>query len=126
MSRIRSRDTIPERKVRSLLHRRGFRFRKNVKSLPGAPDIVLRKFRAVVFVHGCFWHQHKGCKRATMPKENAHYWEPKLKGNVERDFRNKQRLEELGWKVFIVWECETSDLEALSEAIRNARRVSSK
>jgi len=113
MSRIRSRDTAPEIFVRSLLHRLGFRFRKNVKALPGKPDIVLPKHRIAIFVHGCFWHQHPKCKRSTVPRTNMEYWIPKLRGNVDRDKQHKKKLEEIGWKTCIVWECEIKNPDRL-------------
>lgn len=106
MSRIRSKDTTPEILVRSYLFSKGLRFRKNDKRYPGSPDIVLPKYKTMVFVHGCFWHLHDGCKYAIMPKSNVEFWEKKLYGNKERDERNKKELEELGWKVITVWECE--------------------
>ena len=106
MSRIRSKDTTPEILVRSYLFSKGLRFRKDDKRYPGSPDIVLPKYKTMVFVHGCFWHLHDGCKYAVMPKSNVEFWEKKLYGNKERDERNKKELEELGWKVITVWECE--------------------
>lgn len=106
MSRIRSKDTTPEILVRSYLFSKGLRFRKNDKRYPGSPDIVLPKYKTMVFVHGCFWHLHDGCKYAVMPKSNVEFWEKKLYGNKERDECNKKELEELGWKVITVWECE--------------------
>lgn len=124
MSRIRSRDTKPEIKVRSLLHQLGYRFRKNVSSLPGKPDIVLRKYRTVGFVHCCFWHQHDGCNRSSLPKSNQEYWKPKLAGNVKRDKRHREDLESLGWKVMDVWECETKDLDSLTVRLISEIRVS--
>lgn len=108
MSRIRSKDTIPEMHVRSALHRAGYRFRLHVKDLPGKPDIVLPKHKTVIFVHGCFWHRHKGCSRATTPSTNQEYWQQKFKRNVERDKREQAELKKLGWKVIVVWECEVS------------------
>lgn len=106
MSRIRSKDTKPEILVRSYLFSRGLRFRKNDKRYPGSPDIVLPKYNTVVFVHGCFWHLHEGCRYAVMPKSNVDYWKNKLYRNRERDERNQIELEEMGWTVIIVWECE--------------------
>ena len=106
MSRIRSKDTKPEILVRSYLFSRGLRFRKNDKRYPGSPDIVLPKYKTMVFVHGCFWHLHDGCKYARMPKSNVQYWEKKLYRNRERDEHNQKELEEMGWTVIIVWECE--------------------
>lgn len=113
MSLIRSTNTKPEVFVRSVLHKLGFRFRKNVKTLPGKPDIVLAKYKTVIFVHGCFWHQHEGCRRSTIPKSNIEYWKPKLRRNTERDIQHKSALEEGGWKVFVVWECETKKVHEL-------------
>lgn len=106
MSRIRGKDTKPEIIVRSYLFSRGLRFRKNDRRYPGSPDIVLPKYNTIVFVHGCFWHLHDGCKYATMPKSNVEFWEKKLYGNKERDERNQKKLESMGWRVFTVWECE--------------------
>ena len=122
MSRIRSGDTKPEIVVRSLLHRMGYRFRLHRRDLPGKPDIVLPKHRTVIFVHGCFWHRHRGCKRCTTPSTNQDYWLEKLKGNAERDRKNKRLLKKLGWKVGIVWECETNDLDQLQKMIDRSLR----
>ena len=107
MSRVRSKNTKPELLVRSVLHRMGYRFRVHRKDLPGNPDIVLPKHRTVILVHGCFWHQHPGCKRAKIPEHNADYWEPKLRRNVERDTEAQRLLREQGWRVVVLWECET-------------------
>jgi DNA mismatch endonuclease (patch repair protein) len=106
MSRIRGRNTGPELRLRSLLHRAGFRFRIHAKKLPGRPDIVLPKYRTAIFVHGCFWHRHPGCRNATMPSTRAEFWQEKLDGNVRRDARNQAALEANGWTVITVWECE--------------------
>lgn len=106
MSRIRSTETKPEERVRKYLFLKGFRYRKNDKRLPGKPDIVLPKYRTVIFINGCFWHCHKGCSRANVPKSNLEYWKVKLENNVRRDLEEYQRLAELGWKVLVVWECE--------------------
>ena len=106
MSRIRGKDTKPEILVRSYLFSRGLRFRKNDRRYPGSPDIVLPKYRTIVFVHGCFWHLHEGCKHAKIPKSNVEYWKNKLYKNRERDERNQKELEAMGWKVITVWECE--------------------
>lgn len=105
MSHIRSKGTKPEEQVQKYLFSKGFRYRKNVKKLPGCPDIVLPKYRAVIFVHGCFWHKHD-CPRFVWPSSNKEYWIPKINRNVERDYTNKNKLESLGWRVLIVWECE--------------------
>lgn len=106
MSAIRGKNTGPEVFVRKMLHGQGFRFRLNVKDLPGKPDIVLPKYHMVIFVHGCFWHQHFGCKYAVMPKSNGDFWRKKLEGNVARDIKNIASLEALGWNNIVVWECE--------------------
>ena len=108
MSGIRGKDTKPELLVRKYLHARGLRFRLHVKDLPGKPDVVFPKYRAVVFVHGCFWHHHAGCKYATMPSSRADFWANKLSDNVARDQYQFAALEGLGWRVLVVWECELS------------------
>lgn len=108
MSRIRGADTSIEVKVRRALFKEGFRFRKNVKSLPGKPDIVLPKYKTVIFVHGCFWHRHPGCKDASMPKTRVEFWKEKFARNIENDIRNKECLENMGWQVIIIWECEVN------------------
>jgi len=106
MSRVRGRDTGPERIVRSMLHRLGFRYRLHDPGLPGRPDLVLPKYRAVVFVHGCFWHRHRGCRRAATPKTNTQFWRRKFQKNRMRDERNRRKLSALGWKVVLIWECQ--------------------
>lgn len=106
MAGIRGKDTKPELIVRKYLHSRGFRYRLHVKELPGKPDIVLSKYRAVVFVHGCFWHQHQGCKYATKPKTQREFWNNKLSENIKRDGYSLEALKGLGWRVFVIWECE--------------------
>lgn len=123
MSRIRSKNNAPEEKVRKFLFSKGFRYRKNDKKLPGCPDIVLPKYKTVIFVNGCFWHKHN-CKRFVWPASNKEYWKKKILRNVERDEANTKVLKELGWKVLVVWECElkkaTIDkrLEILADEIR--------
>ena len=120
MSRVRSRNTKPELQVRSLLHRMGYRFRLHRSDLPGKPDIVLPMYRTVIFVHGCFWHQHPGCKKATIPRTNREFWEAKLNRNVERDREVRQKLQDLGWNVIAVWGCETKgDLELLMDRLHH-------
>ncbi len=104
MAAIRGKDTGPEMLLRRGLHSLGFRYCLHVKKLPGSPDLVLTRYKAVIFVNGCFWHLH-GCRRSTMPKERRQFWETKLKGNKERDERNVRSLLESGWRVLIVWEC---------------------
>ena len=105
MSHIRSTNSKPEETVRKILFSHGFRYRKNVKTLPGKPDIVLPKYKTVIFVNGCFWHKHN-CPRFVWPSTNTDYWIPKIQRNVERDIANHAELASLGWKVIVVWECE--------------------
>lgn len=124
MSRIRGKDTAPELIVRSLLHRMGFRFRLHRKDLPGRPDITLPKYRTVVFVHGCYWHRHAGCRLAYTPKSNTEFWKKKFAQNVSRDRRNAAALKKLGWNVITVWQCETEDLEALGQRLKKLLEVS--
>jgi DNA mismatch endonuclease (patch repair protein) len=118
MSGIRGRNTRPEMIVRRFLHAQGFRYRLHASDLPGRPDIVLPRRRAVVFVHGCFWHQHLGCRFAYRPKSHEQFWESKLEANVARDARDQRRLKELGWDVCVVWECEMTQ-ERLGQLVRD-------
>lgn len=120
MSRIKGKNTRPERIVRSLLHRMGYRFRLHGKDLPGRPDIVLPKYRAVIFVHGCFWHRHRRCRNCTTPTNNRVFWVKKLEGNVARDRVNARALRKLGWKVVVVWECEVASAEGLKRRLASA------
>jgi DNA mismatch endonuclease (patch repair protein) len=106
MSQIHNNNTKPEEMVRKYLFGQGLRYRKNVKHLPGTPDIVFLKYKTVVFVNGCFWHKHEGCPLFVWPDNNKEFWEKKLKANSARDIRKKQELEKLGWRVLVVWECE--------------------
>ncbi len=117
MSRVKGRNTLPERTVRSLLHGMGYRFRLHRKDLPGVPDIILPKHRKVVFVHGCFWHQHPGCKRASKPTTNTDFWDKKLDLNQERDSRILDELHQAGWQTMVVWECEIKNPERLKEKL---------
>ena len=119
MSQIRAKETAPEVKVRSWLFSHGFRYRKNDSRLPGKPDIVLPKYKTVIFVHGCFWHRH-GCSRSTVPKTNTEFWVKKFARNTERDQKHVRDLGELGWKVITVWECELkkSTFEETMEKVR--------
>lgn len=119
MSRIRDRDTKPEKIVRSLLHRMGYRFRLHRRDLPGSPDIVLPRYHLVVFVHGCFWHRHEGCKYAYVPKSRPEFWKTKFEQNVERDRRVRRELEAEGWRVETVWECETNMPDHLSARLES-------
>jgi DNA mismatch endonuclease (patch repair protein) len=111
MGRIRGKNTKPEMLVRSMLHRCGYRYSLHRKELPGKPDIVLRKYRTLVFVHGCFWHRHKNCKVASMPKSNTAFWQAKFERNVANDKKHRRELKKLGWKVIVVWECELKNPE---------------
>ncbi|MFH1114633.1 MAG: very short patch repair endonuclease [Pseudomonadota bacterium] len=119
MARVKGADTRPEILVRSLVHRMGFRFRLHRRELPGCPDLVLRKHGKVIFVHGCFWHGHQGCRRSGRPSSNMEFWNRKLSGNMERDARNQESLRKDGWKVLVVWECETKDREKLKAILRD-------
>lgn len=105
MSSIRGKNTLPERTLRTILFSRGFRYRLHVRKLPGSPDIVFPKYRALVFVHGCFWHRHDGCRYTTTPRTNGNFWRQKFQGNIERDRRHMDALKALDWRVAIVWEC---------------------
>lgn len=109
MAKVRAKNTRPERTVRSWLHRQGYRFRLHRKDLPGKPDIVLPKYHAVIFVHGCFWHRHQGCRKASTPTTNASMWAEKFRQNMDRDQRKQQELEQLGWRVIVLWQCEIMD-----------------
>lgn len=124
MRAIRSRDTSPERMVRSMLHTRGFRFRLHVRTLPGSPDIVLPKYRAAIFIHGCFWHRHTGCVRASTPKANANFWKQKFLNNVARDRRNLRLLKKQGWRVATIWECALTETERESLTVRISSWIS--
>lgn len=106
MSQIKRANTKPEVLVRKYLFAEGFRYRKDVKDLPGRPDIVLPKYRTVIFINGCFWHMHEGCSKFVWPLSNQEYWEKKLNGNKQRDIKNTEILKQMGWKVIVVWECE--------------------
>ncbi|OGT73931.1 MAG: very short patch repair endonuclease [Gammaproteobacteria bacterium RIFCSPLOWO2_02_FULL_57_10] len=106
MSRIKGKDTKPELLIRSMLHRRGFRFRLHSGQLPGRPDIILPKYKTVIFVHGCYWHRHEGCPYAYTPKSNQEFWLPKLEQTVRRDRLKTLELQQMGWEVLTVWECQ--------------------
>jgi DNA mismatch endonuclease, patch repair protein len=118
MRAIKSKNTSPEIKVRKLLFKMGYRFVLYKKELPGTPDITLPKYKTVIFVNGCFWHRHEGCKRCTLPKTNTEYWNNKFRRTVERDNENYNRLKSLGWEVIIIWECELKDMPFLEKKIR--------
>lgn len=117
MSRIKGKNTKPEIIVRSLLHKAGYRFRIHRKDLPGKPDIVLPKYNTVIFVHGCYWHRHQGCRYAYTPKSRTEFWNEKFAGTVERDIKHRRQLTDMGWKVEVIWECETDNLNNLNEKI---------
>ena len=129
MIRIKGKDTSIEVQVRSWLFSRGFRFRKNDKRYPGKPDIVLPKYKTVIFINGCFWHRHEGCKYATTPKTNREYWEKKFERNVTNDRLHQQQLEDMGWQVIVLWECELlnnkieNTLESLERKILTNCRI---
>lgn len=117
MSRIKAKNTKPEIAVRSLLHKLGYRFRLHVKKLSGTPDIVLPKHRTVIFIHGCFWHQHAGCKLAYRPKSRQDFWTAKFTANIDRHEKACKELEQQGWKVLTIWECETFTSQDIMEII---------
>ena len=122
MSGIQSKNTKPEMLVRRYLHAQGFRYRLHTRELPGSPDLVLPKYRVVIFVHGCFWHRHASCRFATQPSSNIERWETKFQINVERDARNVAALQATGWRVLVVWECELKR-EPLHRLQRLAREI---
>ena len=113
MSKVPQRNTTPEKLVCSYLHRQGFRFRLHRRDLPGSPDIALPKYRTAIFVHGCFWHQHRGCHKSRKPTSNTEYWDEKLSANVVRDRKKITALKKLGWRVIVIWECQTKKPEFL-------------
>ena len=113
MRAVKSKNTSPEKRVRSVAHRLGLRFRLHRKDLPGSPDLLFPKRKVALFVHGCFWHRHENCPRATTPKTNADYWNEKFRRNVERDGETRRKLEKGGWKVLVIWECETKNQESI-------------
>ena len=118
MSLIRGKDSSPELKLRTLVHGMGFRYRLHVKDLPGSPDLVFPARRAVIFMHGCFWHRHPDCKLARMPKSKLNFWKPKLEGNRKRDLANQKKLLEMGWRVQVIWECEMANPEQVSKKVQ--------
>ena len=120
MAAVPSKNSKPELEVRRELHRLGYRFRLHRKDLPGTPDIVLPKYRLCIFVHGCFWHRHAGCKRTTTPASNTAFWRQKFERNQNRDAEARVLLELLGWRVVVIWSCETASEESLDVAIRRA------
>ena len=117
MRRVKGRDTTPELAVRRLVHRLGYRFRLQRKDLPGSPDLAFPSRKKVIFVHGCFWHDHSGCKRARIPQANREYWQRKISRNSERDKESVRQLRMMGWATLVVWECQTHDLEKLAKRL---------
>lgn len=118
MSRIKSRDTTPELAVRKVLYRMGYRYRLHSPAVPGKPDIVLKRFRIAIFVHGCFWHRHSGCKFSYIPKSRVEFWAKKFEENIRRDETVRKQLSELGWKYLTIWECETKSSETIEHLLR--------
>lgn len=123
MRSVGRKNTKPEIAVRKLLHSMGLRFRLHRKDLPGSPDIVLPKYRTAIFVHGCFWHRHEGCRLASTPTTNQDYWLPKFAQNIERDARKRDALIAMGWKVLVVWECETREIEMLRDRLEQLHQI---
>ena len=119
MSAIKSKNTKPEIAVRKILHSMGYRFRLHRKDLPGSPDIVLPKYKIVIFVHGCFWHRHKDCKYSTTPKTRREFWENKFKANLKRDLEIQEKIKNLDWRSVVIWECETRSFDNLRKRIIN-------
>lgn len=117
MKKVRQRDTRPEIVVRRTAHTLGYRFRLHRRDLPGSPDLVFPRHTVAVFVHGCFWHRHPGCRYASTPKNNSEFWNDKFRRNVERDARKESELRDLGWRVLVIWECETRDPEGLGRRL---------
>ena len=124
MRAVKRAHTAPEMIVRQELHALGLRFRLHRRDLPGSPDIVLPRLRTVIFVHGCFWHRHSDCRYATTPKTRQEYWLPKFAANIERDLRKEAQLQALGWRVLLVWECETKQREELTLRLRRELKLS--
>lgn len=120
MSKVRGKDTVPEMRVRRIAHGMGLRFRLHRKDLPGRPDLVFPKHRLAVFVHGCFWHRHPGCARASTPSTRTEFWQAKFEANMERDARQAAALEAGGWRVLVLWECGLKDAAAIEKALRDA------
>lgn len=120
MSRIKSTNTSPEIRVRKILTEFGLRYRLHVKRLPGKPDVIIPKIKTVFFINGCFWHQHKGCKRRSMPRTNIKYWGRKLEGNIQKQKESIKDLRRLGWKTAVIWECQTKNKNKLNKALRRA------
>jgi DNA mismatch endonuclease (patch repair protein) len=118
MSGVRTKHTGPELKVRSVAHRAGFRFALHRRDLPGKPDIVLPRFKAAVFVNGCFWHQHEGCSKSSLPATRKAFWKAKLSRNVARDVENREKLCGAGWRVLVIWECKTRNGDVVADKLK--------
>jgi DNA mismatch endonuclease (patch repair protein) len=118
MSAVKNKNTTPEIRVRKALFAKGFRYKINDKSLPGSPDIVLMKYHTAIFVHGCFWHGHRNCKKATRPTSNVDFWNKKIERNIKRDIKAKRELRKAGWQVIIVWQCKVSNIKSLHETVK--------
>ena len=119
MSRVRSKNTKPEMTVRSLVHSLGYRYRLHGKDLPGKPDMVFRSRKKVIFIHGCFWHRHRGCQKTSTPKSRVDFWTAKFEGNKARDAKIKRKLTRMGWQYLVIWECQVKDKEKLEKRITN-------
>ena len=119
MSAIKSKNTKPEIKVRKILYSMGYRFRLHSKGLPGSPDIVLPKYKTLIFVHGCFWHRHENCKYASNPKTRKEFWESKFKANLKRDFEIQEKIKNIGWQSVVIWECEIKNKALLINRLQN-------
>ena len=124
MRRVKGKNTSPELAVRQKAHALGYRFRLYRRGLPGSPDLVFPRLHKAIFVHGCFWHRHPGCKMASIPKTRAQFWQAKFDANVERDARKEAELRKLGWDVLVIWECETRDLLSLGAKLTDFLRRS--
>lgn len=122
MSKVTAKDTRPEIKVRKYLFSKGFRYRKNDKRFPGKPDIVLPKYKTVIFVHGCFWHHHENCRAAVLPRTNHEFWKDKMQTNVKRDKKNQRDLKKLGWKVIIIWQCQIKNRELFERKMKQVMK----
>lgn len=118
MALVRAKNTKPELRVRRAAHALGFRYRLHRRDIPGSPDLVFPSKNKIIFVHGCFWHRHKGCSRCRLPKSRLNFWKPKFKSNVERDKKVRKELRRLGWNVLVIWECQTMHKEGLKTSLR--------
>ncbi len=125
MSRVRSKHTKPELSVRRLLFSMGYRYQIHLRSVPGNPDIVFSRRKRAIFVHGCFWHRHKGCPNCRLPKSKLEFWKPKLEGNKKRDSKKQQELRRAGWEFLVIWECEVKDGESLAARLRSFMETNS-